>query len=421
MRILYLCHYAGSLEMGMAFRPYYFSREWVRMGHDVTMIAADYSHLRRVNPDVQHDFQMQDIDGIHYCWIKTGRYEGNGVKRAVTMAKFVGKLWLKAKWIAQTFRPDAIICSSTYPIDTYAGQRIKKYCGEGCELIHEVHDMWPLTPVVLGGMSRHNPFIVVMQMGENSFCKHADKVVSLLPCADGYLEEHGMAADKFYSVPNGIVREEWDSPEPVPAEHEQAVAELRRKYKFVIGFFGSVITSYGLIYLIDAVKNLEQGGVCAVIVGDGRSKADLMKHAAGAENIRFLPLVPKRSIPSFMPEMDALYVGALRTELEQYGICMNKLFDSMMSGVPILYAAGAPNNYILEYGCGVSVEQESASALEGGIRQLIAMTPEERAQMGARGTKAVLEHFEYSVLAKQFIDIICPEENLAAISDTNAT
>lgn len=41
--------------MGMEFRPYYFAREWVKMGHDVTMIAGDYSHLRSKNPDVLKD------------------------------------------------------------------------------------------------------------------------------------------------------------------------------------------------------------------------------------------------------------------------------------------------------------------------------------------------------------------------------
>ena len=30
MNILYIEHYAGSPEMGMEFRPYYLSKEWIR-------------------------------------------------------------------------------------------------------------------------------------------------------------------------------------------------------------------------------------------------------------------------------------------------------------------------------------------------------------------------------------------------------
>ena len=64
-------HYAGSTEMGMEFRPYYFAKEWPAMGHRVDIFAADFSHLRRGNPDVPRDFQEEIIQGIHYQCIKT--------------------------------------------------------------------------------------------------------------------------------------------------------------------------------------------------------------------------------------------------------------------------------------------------------------------------------------------------------------
>lgn len=126
MNILLINHYAGSLEMGMEYRPYYMAREWVKAGHQVTILAGDYSHLRSRNPRVEKDFTEELIDGITYCWIKTGAYEGNGAKRAITMARFVSKIWLKAKWIVRKYRPNAIITSSTYPLDTYAGQRLRR-------------------------------------------------------------------------------------------------------------------------------------------------------------------------------------------------------------------------------------------------------------------------------------------------------
>ena len=127
MRILIINHYAGSADMGMEFRPYYMAREWIKLGHDVDIIAADFSHLRQKNPVVEKDWQEDIIDGIHYHWIKTRRYSGNGINRAITMFEFVGKIWIKAKHIARKWKPDVIITSSTYPLDSYAGQRIRKF------------------------------------------------------------------------------------------------------------------------------------------------------------------------------------------------------------------------------------------------------------------------------------------------------
>ena len=164
MKILLINHYAGSPEMGMEFRPYYMAREWIRQGHEVDIIAADYSHLRRKNPKVQRDWQIEEIDGIRYYWLRTGDYDGNGVRRALTMFRFVGKIWLKAKVIAREWKPDVVITSSTYPLDTYAGQRIRKYCLKDIKLIHEVHDMWPATLYEVGGMSKRHPFLVLCSL-----------------------------------------------------------------------------------------------------------------------------------------------------------------------------------------------------------------------------------------------------------------
>ena len=72
MNILYINHYAGSPQMGMEFRPYYLSREWVKMGHNVRILAGDYSHLRIKNPKIKKDFQTKTIDGIKYTFMKTG-------------------------------------------------------------------------------------------------------------------------------------------------------------------------------------------------------------------------------------------------------------------------------------------------------------------------------------------------------------
>ena len=179
LHILILNHYAGSPKMGMEFRPYYLAREWIKMGHQVTIMAGDYSHLRIENRKPEKDFQKEIIDGVRYCWVRTGVYKGNGVKRAFTMFRFVEKLWKNAQQIADIMKPDVVITSSTYPLDTYAGQRIAK--GAGAKLIHEVHDMWPATLVELGGMKRTNLFVMLIQAAEDSAYQNSDYVVSLPP------------------------------------------------------------------------------------------------------------------------------------------------------------------------------------------------------------------------------------------------
>ncbi len=401
MNILYIEHYAGSPEMGMEFRPYYLAKEWIKQGHSVRIIAGDYSHLRLKNPEVGEDFFEEDIDGVKYNWVKTGTYEGNGVARALTMFRFVFKIWKRAKWISDKWKPDVVITSSTYPLDTFAGQRIKKY--SGAKLIHEVHDMWPITLIELGGMKKTNPFVVLMQIGENSFCKHSDYVVSLLCAAKDYFVEHGMAPEKFRAIMNGVVLDEWNNPTDLPAEHKELLDRLHNDKKFIVCFFGSVTRSYAVDYLINAKNKLGDDRIALVIVGEGNQKEEL-KQLAG-EDIYFLPRIPKTSIPKLLESVDCNYVGALNNDMFRFGICMNKLFDSMMSGKPILYAVEAPNNFIKDYKCGVSVKAEDIDALADGLEQMVNLSVAEREQMGKNGRNAVLNNYSYEKIAEQFSEL----------------
>ena len=411
MNILIINHYAGSLELGMEFRPYYFAKEWIKMGHRVDIIAADYSHLRRVNPKVDKDFQQEIIDGIRYHWIKTGNYDGNGVKRAATMAKFVLKLWFHASKIMEEINPDVVIDSSTYPLDTYVGQRIRKKSKKKVKVIHEVHDMWPISPIEIGGMSPKHPFIKIMQWGENSFCRNSDLIVSLLPKASEYLHEHGMEYYKFEYVPNGVFLDEWYNAKPLPNEHLVILNKLKNEKKFIISFFGSHTKSYCLDILIEAVKKIKGEEIGVVFIGNGVYKDELIDKTKGYSNIfYFMPSIPKESIPSLFKYIDATYVAAVDNSMFRFGICMNKMFDSMMGGKPILYAVNAPNNYIKDYNCGISVKAEDVDSLAEGINELINMTDMQRKKLGDNGKNAALKFFNYSSLSKKFIEIIKKED-----------
>lgn len=405
MNILYINHYAGSLNMGMEFRPYYLAREWQKKGHNVRILSASYSHLRNHNPNIEKDFSITEIDGIEYQWIKTREYQGNGVSRIITMLQFCGKIYTNAGKIANDFKPDMVIASSTYPMDAYAANRIAKKAN--CRYIHEVHDMWPITPIELYNMSAKHPFVMIVQHAEDYFCKHADKVVSILPCAKDYFVEHGMKDNKFVYIPNGIELSDWNNPECLPILHKETIQKAHTQGRFVLVFFGSHTKSYSIDYLIKAISEMDQSKLFVAFVGEGNYKTELIKLAEecriSQDCYQFLPAINKQAIPSLLNMCDASYVGAIKNKMFRFGIGMNKLFDAMMGEKPILYAVEAPNNFVEEYQCGVSVEAENVEVLKTGFETLIAMDEHERKLLGQNGKNAVLKYFTYPVLADKFL------------------
>jgi glycosyltransferase involved in cell wall biosynthesis len=403
MKILYLNHYAGSPRHGMEYRPYYLSREWVRCGDQVAVLAADYSHLRQKNPSLSAEYAQEDIDGISYHWFKTPSYAGNGVGRVINIFTFLFRLWRKSRFFIREWRPDVVIASSTYPLDIYPALHIARQTG--ARLVFEVHDLWPLTLIEVGGMPRWNPFVWLLGRAEKTAYRQSDMVVSMLPCAKEHMMQHGMAAEKFCYVPNGIVVSEWeDSAVSLPEEHLALLARLRAEQRFVVGYAGGHGLANALEQLIMAAGLLQEHPVSLVLVGDGPSRAELqqMVREHGLQHVHFLPSVAKPTIPALLAQMDALFIGWRKLPIYRFGINPNKLFDYMMAAKPVIHSVDAGNDIVAEADAGISVPAEDPSAIAAAIRQLMALPPEELARRGKNGRRFVLERHDYRVLADRF-------------------
>ena len=403
MRILYIDHYAGSPSMGMEFRPYYLSREWVKNGHKVTIIAGDYSHLRKNNPNVKKDFTSDIIDGIEYVWIKTGEYDGNGVQRAATMGRFVEKLRIRARYIAKKWKPDVVIASSTYPLDTYAAQRIA-YLSRA-KYIHEVHDMWPATLYEIGGMSKHNPFVIAMQVAENNAYRNCDELVALAPYSKDYMVKHGLKPYKFHNIQNGVVEEEWEQTVQIPDEYKDFFKD--HDGKFIVGYFGGHAILNALDNVLDAAKLCKDPDITFVLVGKGVEKPRLMKRKIDEhiDNVYFLDPVDKRMVPDLVKRFDCSIMTGVPSPLYRFGLCLNKMYDSMMAGIPLICAITAPKTLVEEYECGLQINDVTAENIFRAVRILKNMSKEDRFKMGEKGQQAILDKFTYKRLAEAFAEI----------------
>ena len=402
MNIILINHYAGSNYHGMEFRPYYLAREWVRMGHDVTIVAASFSHLRQKNLKIRNK-KEEVIDGIRYVWLPVSEYEGNTIKRFVNMLQFIRQLYKNINFFVK-LRPDVVIASSTYPLDAYPARRLADTVK--AKFVFELHDLWPLSPRLLGGMSKYHPFIVLMQMAEDYWCKHADRVVSILPKAEQYLITRGLSFGKFFHVPNGIVIEEYSYCEPLFESYKNIIEQEKSNRKFLIGFTGAHGIANALDTLIYAAEKLKD--VTFFLVGQGQEKDNLkaLVKTLNLSNVIFLDSIPKKMVPTFLSYMDCLYIGLQKEALFEFGISPNKIMDYMMAEKPIISAISAGNDLVKEANCGVSVEAEDVSGIVEAIRYLQSMSEEKRIQLGMNGKKFVMKNHDYKVLAKKFIEYL---------------
>lgn len=404
MKILLINHYAGSKEYGMEYRPYYLAREWVKQGHQVTIVGASFSHLRLMNPQVEKDYQEETIEGIKYIWYKTLEYKGS-LARIRNILTFMYKLNKYSSRLVHDVKPDLVIASSTYPLDNYVAHKIAKQ--SGAKYTYEIHDLWPLSPMLIGGYSKYHPFIWSMQRAEDYAYKHVDKVISLLWNAEEHCKEHGLAAGKFVCVPNGYFPEEWTEEKfnlKLPDEHQKVFDNL--KGKIIVGFAGGFAASGNVITLVKSASELKsRSDIHFVLVGKGPELFSYEKviKENNLSNITILPAVSKHLIPAINSHFDIAHLGGMHSELHQYGTSYNKMTDYMLCSLPIVQSVDEPGSVVERVGCGIRVEAENVKAVADAIAKLADMSSEERKAIGRKGKEYVEKNLPWSKLAEDFL------------------
>ncbi|MDO5654407.1 MAG: glycosyltransferase family 4 protein, partial [Brachymonas sp.] len=297
------------------------------------------------------------------------------------------------------------------PMDIWVAERIAKYTrktGKPCKLVFEVHDLWPLSPIELNGMSPHHPFILLCQAAENHAYRHADVVVSMLPKVADHMQAHGLDLRKLHIVPNGIALDEWQGePAPLQASIAQHIAAQKAAGRTVVGYAGSHGTPNALEVMLQAAALLKDASFSFVLVGSGHEKAELQQQAQalGLHNtVAFFDPIPKAQIPSFLAQIDIAYIGWQRVPIYRFGIAPNKLMDYMMAGCVVLHSVEAGNDPVAEAGCGITVPPADPQAIAAGLRQLSALDAAKRVRMGESGRQFVLQHHTYPVLAQRFLN-----------------
>jgi glycosyltransferase involved in cell wall biosynthesis len=389
MRIMLLNQYAGAPSLGMEYRPHWLATELQKLGHEVLIVAGDFSHLRHAQPRMGRS----TIEGVDFFVLKTPRYDRNDPRRLANILAFRIQLQRRAR-LLRSWRPDVVVASSTHPMDVRPGLGIAR--GAGAAFVHEVHDLWPLTPRLLGGMGRHHPMILWMQREEDLACSSADLVVSMLPATLPYLQSRGLDASRWVHVSNGV---------PLSSV---GAATIRPEpgSKFRLGYFGGHALSNDLGTLLEAARLLEQEPLEVHLTGSGPLKHQLQHESRELGNVFFHDYLPLPEARRRMREMDALVILAQSSPLYEYGFSPNKAFDYMAAGRPVIQAVEAVGSPIALAGCGRLCGGGDAPALAEAVRDLLRMEPGDRDAMGLRGRDYVLREATHAVLAEKFVDAI---------------
>lgn len=398
MNIWCISKYASIPKYGAAARFYYLAKEFKKSCQQVVLLTSDANHLCQY-PETNQVYNRELSQGVDICWIKTCKYaRAASVKRVLSWFDFEFKLFAMDK--KQFNKPDVVIVSSLSLLSIVYGFYLKKKFG--ATLVFEIRDIWPLTLVEEGGVSKWHPLSIFLSVIEKFGYKNSDLIVGTMPRLDLHVEEITGTEKNVFCSPIGIDASEFN-----PDSTIQAVPELDKYFpenKTIIGYAGSMGISNNLDTFIETIAQYkDRTDVHFVLVGSGDLKAKFQQQLQHCQNVTFVAKIKQSEVQYFLSLCDLLYLSTHDSKVWRYGQSMNKVVQYMLSGKPMIASYNGAPSMIDEANCGTFVPCNDSNKLTAALEQYITMTNSERNEIGQRGKEWIMAHRTYEKLAQDYL------------------
>lgn len=403
MHILFLTDNFPPEVNAPASRTYEHCREWVKAGHDVTVITGQPNFPRgRVFEGYRNRWRTTEvIDGINVVrtWTYITANEGF-IKRTLDYISFMATATIAAMTVR---RPDIIVATSPQFFTACAGCMVSRL--RGTPWVFELRDLWPESIRAVGAM-KDGLALRLLERLELFLYRDAGAVVSVTHAFKDNLVQRGVAAGKIHVVTNGADLSRF-SPRP---RDVALTSGFGLKDCFVAGYVGTHGMAHALDTLLEAAElvRARPGGerIRILLLGDGSSKKGLQETAwvRGLTNVIFIDSVSKAEVPRYWSLLDVAVIHLKRTPLFRT-VIPSKLFECMAMGLPVAHGVeGESAEIVLRDGAGVVFEPENATALADALLSL-ANAPEDRRAMASRALSAA-GRYDRVVLAAAMLETL---------------
>lgn len=394
MIIWLLNHYAISPKSIGGTRHFDLAQELVKEGHTVRIFASSFNHFER-KETTQYDsgiFKEEIIDDVNFTWIKTPAYN-NSIKRLANIGVFSIRLNSTLNKYLKKETPDVIIGSSVHPLTPLVG--IRKTKKEGALFYFEERDLWPQTFIDFGILSERNIGTKILFGIEKYLYKNSDKVIFLFDKAHKYALAKGLPDNKHMYLPNGFSAGRASSPVQSDEIDIMLAPLVNKKLCVYTGSMGEANHMMPLLDLANSMRADEKYHF--LFVGNGPLKPSLINYAneKALSNVSFYDSIPKDQIPYLLSHAYCGLISMKSSPLYNWGFSMNKIYDYLSLGLPIIMYSNLDSIGELEESKGV-LHSNSVDTLKNGLLDLKKI---DRVAI----KKFAYEHYSWEILAKRLI------------------
>jgi len=388
MKILYFYQYFTTPKGSYGTRVYEFTREWVKSGHEVTVITSEYykSDIR-----AKKFIDDQVIDGVKLKVLKI---------RIDNKQSMLKRIWgfvqysVISSYYAITLPADIVIASSgplTVGIPGLLARYIRKR-----RLIFEVRDLWPQGAIELGLIRNKLMKAAAFWMEKRCYLA-SSHIITLSPGMSANIS-HRFKLKNITSVTNSANIELF-----IPGTDQQ----LKDKWGHYAIYTGNIGDVNNSMWLVDAARELKRRGVTfvnIVIIGDGQQRGEIERLVVEEElkNLHVMGLMSKHEVVKYVQNA-LVSVVPLKAAPILDTSSPNKFFESLSAGVPVIQnTQGWMKDFLTQHQVGYTVSAEHSDQF---VETLITLANDKAAvaSMGIRARAIAETEFDKRILAAKML------------------
>lgn len=362
MHVLYFDQHFSTPLGSAGIRSYQMAQALIRDGHSVTMVCGSYSQAKTgLSAQFVNGRRRATVNGIDIIELDLN-YSNHmtQIERTRAFAKFA----LTSIGLALR-EPCDVVFTTTTPLTAGIPGIFARWLRRK-PFVFEVRDLWPELPKAMGVIK--NPIVLwLMSTLEWISYKSAVRLIGLSPGIVRGIAARGIDCHRIAMIPNGcdleLSRTTMYAWRPPQVTDDQLLAI----------YTGTHGPANGLDSVLAAAAELKARGrtdICIVLVGEGKEKTALQKHARDGrlDNVIFMDSIPKMRLFGLMAGADIGLQVLKNVPAFYFGTSPNKFFDYIATGLPVL------NNYpgwlaqlIAENDCGFVAPPDDPAAFASAL------------------------------------------------------
>lgn len=403
MHILFITDNFPPEVNAPASRTYEHCSEWVKAGHQVTVItgAPNFPKGKVFSGYQNRIWQTELVSGIRVIRVWTYITANEAIiRRTLDYLSFMLSSFVAALLVRQV---DLVVGTSPQFFTVCTACTIGQL--KRVPWVFELRDMWPDSIKAVGALKK-NHMLAVLNKLELFLYRNATLIIALTYSFKESLVDRGITAKKIHVVTNGVDTERF-----YPRNKDQELRnELGLQDRFVAGYIGTHGLAHGLDTILNGAKLLNNlpGDLrfCIIFLGDGAAKSSLQRRVRieGIQNIVFMDTVSKEQVTRYWALLDVAIIH-LKSDPLFKTVIPSKLFECMGMGLPVLHGVSGESADIVEReDVGIVFEPGNSEDFVSSLQRL-ADNPDLRARLKCNGLAAARK-FDRSVLAIQMLGLL---------------